>query len=70
VNVSTGASQLNMAMKNLKAQWENIKPDWQDAVQQEFEENHYKPLHERVQLTLREMERLDQVFAKLRRDLG
>jgi len=65
----TLAEKSEINLKTLKAKWEHIKPDWQDAVQQEFEENHYQPLLERVQLALREIDRMDQVLSKLRRDL-
>lgn len=68
MSLSTGRGKLFNAMKVLKPHWEQVKEIWNDPVRQDFEENFWNHLDERVEATLRATDRLDQVLLTMRRD--
>ncbi len=63
-----GSNKLTYAIKNLRKHWEIAKEHWQDQVQRDFEQNHLFPLETRVNATIRSMDKLAEVTAKVRRD--
>lgn len=58
---------LDAAWKVLLYRWGATKEIWQDAVQQEFEQQHWTPLEEQTRAVQRELEALAQVISKARR---
>ncbi len=68
--MSAGSSTLNHAIKTLRMKWEQAKETWDDGVRRDFEAKHIVPLESQVNATLRGMDRLDEVLAKMRRDCG
>lgn len=68
--MSAGSSTLNHAIKTLRMKWEQAKDTWDDGVRRDFESKHIVPLESQVNATLRGMDRLDEVLAKMRRDCG
>ena len=70
MSLNTGASQLSLALKALRAHWEQTRDRWRDPVSQAFEEGHWLPLEMQVRATLQEVERLAQALSKARQDCG
>jgi hypothetical protein len=70
VNLNTGWTELNTALKTLREQWEEVKLHWQDAVSQEFEENFCNPLEDQVRATLRGIERLSPALVQMQNECG
>ena len=68
MELSTGWTELNNAMKTLRAQWENLRTDWHDQAQQEFEGRYWDPLQANVAAALRGMDRLAPLLAKARNE--
>lgn len=67
-SLSTGWTQLNNAMKNLRLQWEETKMHWHDPVRQAFEDDLWKQLEPRVRAVLLGMDRLGQVLGQAQKD--
>jgi hypothetical protein len=65
---TAGSNRLNHAIKTLRVHWDETEAHWRDAVRREFEEHHVEPLESQVETTLRAMQRLGEVLARLRRD--
>lgn len=63
-------SELNNAHKRLHQRWEATKTVWDDPVQQHFEKQYWQPLSHQTQSTLKEMARLAEVIAKVRRHVN
>jgi hypothetical protein len=59
--------ELDAAWKVLLQRWGATKETWKDAVQQEFEQQHWMPLEEQTRAVQRELEALAQVIHKARR---
>jgi uncharacterized membrane protein YgaE (UPF0421/DUF939 family) len=60
-------NELNNVHKRLHQRWEATKTVWNDPVQQDFEKRYFEPLEHQTQATLKEMARLAEVIAKVRR---
>jgi hypothetical protein len=70
MNLSTGWTELNSALKDLRLHWQAAQVHWNDVVSQDFEANHLNPLEMQTLATLRAMERLIPVLSKVRQDCG
>lgn len=68
MNVSTAMAQLHSALKDLRAVWQETKTEWKDAVQRDFETNHWDPLESQVMAALREMDRLSVTLFRVEQD--
>jgi hypothetical protein len=55
-------------MKTLVVRWEETKESWNDPVSRDFEANFWAPLESQVPLTLRAIDRLDQVLLRVKQD--
>jgi hypothetical protein len=66
--MSTGSARLNHAVKTLRERWEETKGYWSDEVARDFEKNHLIPLESQANNAIRGMEKLAEVFARLRHD--
>jgi hypothetical protein len=70
VNLDTGWTDLNAALKTLRERWEDLKPQWDDVVRQDFEEHFWVPMEDQVRATLRGIERLSPVLLKVQKECG
>jgi hypothetical protein len=68
--LSTGSGKLNLALKELRLHWDEVRTVWNDPVSQAFEENHYTPLEMQIIATLRELDRLALAIDQAKRDCG
>jgi hypothetical protein len=68
VNLSTGWTELNSALKTMRLRWDEVKTDWHDAVCREFEENNWTPLEFQAVATLRAIDRLVPVITKAQQE--
>jgi len=68
VSLSTGRYQLYSSLETLRLHWEEVRPRWNDAVRQDFEEQYWDQVEPRVNAALAAMDRLTQVLGQLRRE--
>ena len=68
MNLTLGWTDLNRALKSMRQLWGETKLDWNDAVSQDFEENHWGPLERQTVATLRAIDRLAPVIAQAERE--
>jgi len=68
VNLNTAWTELNSSLKTLREHWQEAKAQWNDPVRDDFEEHYWVPLETQVRATLRGIERLNPVLAKVRQD--
>ena len=66
--MSTGAARLTHAQRTLRERWEDTKGYWSDQQARDFEKNHLLPLESQANTAVRGMEKLAEVFARLRHD--
>lgn len=70
MNVTNSSMELNGTLKEMRLLWEQTKTIWNDAVRDDFEQNHYTPLERYVLSAIRAMERLAPVLEKMQHDCG
>lgn len=68
MNLNSGWTELNAALKTLREHWEEVQRAWDDAVRRDFEEKHYRPLEAQVLATLRAMDRLAPILRRAQRE--
>ncbi len=68
MNLDTGWTELNAALKTLRLRWDEVQTTWDDPVRQEFEEQRWAPLEQQVVSTLRAMDRLRPILAKAQQE--
>ena len=68
MEISTDRAKLHNQLKDLRGRWVSLKDIWDDAVRQEFEENHWDVLEARVQAALRAMDQLSTVMTQVRHE--
>lgn len=66
--MSAGSTKLQYALKTLKAHWEETKDGWADEVRQNFEDKHLIPMESQVAATMRGMDKLGEIMARVRQD--
>ena len=66
--MSTGSARLNHALKTLRERWDETKGYWSDEVARDFEKNHLISLESQSNTAIRGMEKLAEVFTKMRHD--
>ncbi len=69
-DLSVDASKLYKAHIELLQAWELTKDHWKDENSQNFEDNHLVPLDPLVKMLLDASNRLNEVFAKVERELA
>ena len=70
MSLSTGSGKLNLALKELRARWEETRASWNDPVSQAFDENHWTPLEIQVLATLRAIDRLARELDQAKKECG
>lgn len=70
--MSAGVAQARLkdALRDLKARWETVRGDWDDAAAREFTKDVIEPLELRVLASIGAMGRMSEVIAAARRDCG
>jgi hypothetical protein len=68
MEMGTGWTQLNNSFKVLNAHWDDLKQEWRDQVQDEFETRYWNHLEAQVKAVLRAMDRLAPHLAKAREE--
>lgn len=63
-----GVGKLQHTRKALLLAWERTEEDWRDRVREEMGAQHIEPLLEQMEATLREMDQLADLFARMYRD--
>ena len=66
MDLSTALARLSKGVKDLRANWEEVAPTWNDSMKQKFEERHVDQLLQAAIATQREMDRLNQVMRQAR----
>ncbi|RLS76952.1 MAG: hypothetical protein DWI03_07850 [Planctomycetota bacterium] len=69
-DLSSGASKLANALKQLKLKWESATEEWQDARAKAFHKDNVEPLTPAVKETLDALGRLAEVLDRAARDVG
>jgi hypothetical protein len=64
----SGLPQLNNALKNLRVAWDQTEEGWRDSLRTDFEEHHVDPFVSSMTNTLRAMDQLSDVFARIYRE--
>ncbi len=67
--MSEATTELNTAWQRLARRWEESEKEWNDPVREEFDKRYWQPLAQESQSTAKEMERLAQLLAQVRRSV-
>lgn len=69
-DLSSGASKLALALKQLQIKWEAARETWDDGTARAFHKEHIEPLAPKVKETLEAIGRLAEVLARATRDVS
>ena len=69
MSVNLSAEKLGANAQALHQRWANTQSVWNDPVSRNFEQEYLVSLESQLQTTQREMERLAQVIAQVRRSV-
>jgi hypothetical protein len=69
-DLSSGASKMALALKQLLIKWESAKESWNDTTSKAFHKDHIEPLTPDVKETLEAVGRLAEVLSRAIRDVG
>ncbi|CAN5482088.1 hypothetical protein BH10PLA2_BH10PLA2_31430 [soil metagenome] len=68
MEMGTSWTQLTNSFTVLRANWDNLKDDWRDQAQEDFETRYWNPMEAQVKAVLRAMDRLAPHLAKAREE--
>lgn len=69
-DLSSGASKMALAVKQLHLKWEAARETWDDSTSRAFHKEHIEPLAPKVKETLEAIGRLAEVLARASRDVS
>lgn len=69
-DLSSGASKLALAYKQLEIKWGAATDSWHDATAKTFHKDHIEPLMPDVKQTLEAIGRLAEVLSRAARDIA
>jgi hypothetical protein len=69
-DLSSGASKLALAYKQLELKWGAASDSWHDATAKTFHKDHIEPLMPDVKQTLEAIGRLAEVLSRAARDIA
>ena len=69
-DLSSGASKMALAIKQLHLKWEAARETWDDGTSRAFHKEHIEPLAPKVKETLEAIGRLAEVLARASRDVS
>jgi hypothetical protein len=64
----SGTPRLNHALKDLRVAWDATEDGWRDKLRVDMGENYVEPLAAQATITLRAMDELADLFARIYRD--
>jgi hypothetical protein len=67
-DLATGAARIRNAMEKLDIVWNEISPQWNDAVSRRFREEHIDPVTPRLKLALDAISRMSLLMDEVERD--
>jgi len=70
VRLSGSKSLLNESTRRLMADWTRTKDAWRDRKATEFEKSYLADIHERVNMAMQAIEKLDRIIARIHKDCG
>jgi hypothetical protein len=70
IDLSSGASKMSLALKQLEIKWDSAKDTWNDATSKAFHKEHIEPLRPDIKETLEAIGRLAEVLARAARDVA
>jgi uncharacterized protein YukE len=68
VTFGSAASQLQHAIKTLRARWDAVEGEWRDDVRRQFEQTRLDPLDRQAEDTLRAMRELIEIMHRIHSD--
>ena len=69
-DLSSGASKMALAIKQLHLKWEAARETWDDGTSRAFHKEHIEPLAPKVKETLEAIGRLAEVLARASREVS
>jgi 2-polyprenyl-3-methyl-5-hydroxy-6-metoxy-1,4-benzoquinol methylase len=69
-DLSGGVGQLSQALAHLKDQWQITQEHWNDEKRRQFEEQHLRPLPEKMKFILAAAQRLSELMEKATQELN
>ncbi len=69
MSVRAGATKLRYAIHHLRKAFDETELHWRDGVRASFEETRLRPLEQQTDAVIRGMIELDNLFARVRREL-
>lgn len=63
-----GVGKLEHTRKSLLVSWERTEDEWRDQVREEIGSQHIEPLLEQMEVALREMNQLAELFGRIYRE--
>jgi hypothetical protein len=69
-DLSSGASKMALAIKQLQLKWDAARETWDDATSRAFHKEHIEPLAPKVKETLEAIGRLAEVLARASREVS
>ncbi|RLS34564.1 MAG: hypothetical protein DWH79_04095 [Planctomycetota bacterium] len=69
-DLSSGASKLALALKQLDIKWNSATDTWNDGTAKGFHKEHIEPIMPEVKTTLEAIGRLAEVLARAARDVA
>jgi hypothetical protein len=69
-DLSSGASKMALAIKQLNLKWEAARETWDDSTSRAFHKEHIEPLSPRVKETLEAIGRLAEVLSRASREVS
>jgi hypothetical protein len=67
-DLATGAARIRNAMEKLDIVWNEISPEWNDAVSRRFREEHVDTMVPRLKLALDAIARMSLLMDEVERD--
>jgi hypothetical protein len=67
-DLATGAARIRHAMENLDIVWNEVSPEWNDAVSRRFREQHLDSMVPRLKLALDAIARMSLLMDEVERD--
>ena len=70
MRLSGSKAILNDSTRRLMADWARTKEAWRDRKADEFEAAYLADIHERVNMAIQSLEKLDRLIARIQKDCG
>lgn len=68
MSITSGKGRLLSEYEDLMRSWSSIRKAWNDPVSRAYEETRLRPVEGRVRATVRELEKLESLVHKARKD--